>query len=350
MPNSVLGGVIMGLACAGLVASTAQAQTAKSWPSNVTPIEAKGGSVVEIKGKLEAGKTIPLTWAASSSVACFPATEFDNFKGNHVFYATALPKQSVMKVTVVPDNKALDVNVYALQVSSTDFARVPPRMPTATACEAGYNQQTETNPGVTESVTLNATTNPYNVVIGVAGPKGVVAGGYTLKIELTTKAEVQSATLVPVAVESKSGSVVSVKGKLESGGKIALDWAANSSMACWPATENANFNGNHTLFTTTLPPYSDLQITAVPLDPKLDLSVYSYMTSATGTPGLPPGISSALSCEAGYDAKKDSNPGASETVKQIALKNGYKVVIGVAGANGAAAGAFELKVDVKPKK
>jgi hypothetical protein len=336
-------------ASVGLVATAAHAQT-KAWPRNVTAIEAKSGSVVEIKGKLEAGKTIPLTWAGQSSVACFPATEFDNFKGNHVFYGTALPRQSVMKVTVVPDNKTLDVNVYALQVSSTDFARVPPKMPTATACEAGFNQQTETNPGVTESVTLNATTNPYNVVIGVAGPKGVVAGGYTLKVELTTKAEVQSATLVPVAVESKSGSVVTVKGKLEDGGKIALDWAAKSSMACWPSTEDMNFNGNHTLFTTTLPSYSDLQITAVPLDPKLDLSVYSYMVSATSTPTLPPGISSALSCEAGYDAKKDKNPGASETVKQIALKNPYRVVIGVAGANGAATGPFELKIDVKPKK
>ena len=36
----------------------------------------------------------------------------------------------------------------------------------------------------TRSVKLNATANPYNVVIGVAGPKGVTVGEYSLAIAI----------------------------------------------------------------------------------------------------------------------------------------------------------------------
>ncbi len=320
------------------------------WATGVTNVAAVSGTVVEVKGNLSAGKTISLPWAAKSSVACFPATEFDNFKGNHVFYGLQLPKESVVTITAVPDDPKTDINLYALQLGATDFSRVPPNIPSATTCEASYDQKTDSNPGVTEKVTLNATTNPYNVVIGVAGPKGVLTGGFTLKVELKTKATVTSAVLVPIALESTPSASVTAKGKLESGGKIDLAFAAKSSVACWPATENVNFSGNHVIYKTTLPAYTDMTITATPADPKTDVSVYAYMVATTDTTSIPPNVNSATTCEAGYDQKTDNNPGKAESVKLNSLKNAYTVYIGVAGANGAAAGAFDLKVDLKPKK
>lgn len=338
-----------GLFIATLAASPFASAGDAKWAAGVTGIEAKSGSVVEVKGNLSAGKQIKLEWAAKSSVACFPATEYDNFRGNHVFYGFQLPKESTVTITAVPDDPKTDVNLYAIQVGSTDFNRVPPNVPTATACEASYDQKTDSNPGVTEKVTLNATTNPYNVVIGVAGPKGVTSGGYTLKVELKTKAAVTSAVLVPIALESKPNGSVSAKGKLESGGKIDLAFASKSSVACWPATEDVNFNGNHVIYKTTLPTYTDMTITATPSDAKTDLSVYAYMVATTDTTSIPPNVASVTSCEAGYDQKTDNNPGKAETTKLNSTNHSYTVYIGVAGANGTTAGAFDLKVDLKAK-
>jgi hypothetical protein len=337
-------GLFVAVLAVGAVASAGDPPKPE-WAAGISGIEAKPNGVVEVKGNLSAGKTIDLAWAASSQVACFPATEFDNFRGNHVFYGFQLPKQSVVTITAVPDDPKTDVNVYAYTISSTDFKRLPPNVGTVTSCEAGYDQVKDSNPGVTEKVTLNATTNPYNVIVGVAGPKGAVTGGYTLKVELKTAVAITSAVLTPINLTSNNTT-----GKLEDGGKIDLAFAAKSSMACWPATENVNFNGNHVIYRTSLPPYTDMTITATPKDSKTDISLYAYTVATGDTKSIPPNVSSAISCEAGYDQKTDNNPGKPETVKLNSLKNPYAVYIGVAGANGTTAGAFDLKVELKAKK
>ena len=142
---------------------------------------------------------------------------------------------------------------------------------------------------------------------------------------------------------------MSTKGKLEDGAVIDLAWAANSSMACWPATENVNFNGKHVVYRTSLPTNSNMTVTATPTDAKTDLSVYTYMVAEGDTKSLPPTVASATTCEAGYDQKTDNNPGKPETAKLNSTTHSYTVYVGVAGANGASAGAFNLDIMVKPK-
>lgn len=342
--------ISMALALTGL--AVAPIAAGAEWAPGITGIEAKSGSVVEVKGNLSAGKPVDLKWAANSSVACFPATQFDHYRGNHVYYGFQLPKESVVTITAVPDDPKTDINLYAYTVGSTDFKRLPPNVPSVTSCEASNGGLgAPANPGGSEKVTLNATTNPYNVILGVAGPKGVVTGGYTLKVELKSKgAGVVSAVLVPVALDAKPNGVVTVKGKLEDGGKIDLGFAAKSAVACWPATENVNFTGNHVVYRTSIPPYSDMIVTATPTDAKTDLSVYAYMVGSGDTKTIPPNVNSAITCEAGYDQKTDNNPGKPETVKVNALKNPYTVYVVVAGANATVAGAYDLKVEIKPKQ
>lgn len=326
-------------------------QTAEggSWPTNVTSVTSKAGQTVSVKGNLKDGATMDLAWAAKSGVACFPATENDNFKGNHVLYGTSIPKQSVMKITAVPDDPTTDLSVYAYQIGSTNFTAVAPNVSTVTACEASYDGPHDHNPGVSETVTLNATTNPYNVVIGVVGAKGVVTGGYTLKVELASAATVQSATLTPTLITSESGKTVTKAGNLDAGGVIDLAWAANSSVACFPATENVNFNGNHNIYRTSLPKNSEMTITVEPTDPSLDVSLYAYTVGSTDTTSIPPNVTSAVACEADYDGPHDHNPGESESVKLISITNPYNVFIGVAGAAATKAGGYKLKVELKPR-
>lgn len=335
------------VAALGLGAAIHGSASAGTWPPEVSAIEAKAGATVTAKGNLSTGKLVDLAWASNSSVACFPATERVNFGGNHVLYGTQIPKYSEMKITVVPDDPKVDLSVYAYTQSSTDTKHVPPNVPSCVSCEAGYDAKRDSNPGASESVKLVATNHPYNVVIGVAGVKGTISGGYTLKIELTSKAAgVVSANLVPNVIESKAGKTVETTGKLETGGLLNLAWASNSSVACFPATENVNFSGNHVLYRTTIPPQSEMIVTAEPTDPKTDVSVYAIMIGATDTTHYPPNVPSAVTCEAGYDAKKDSNPGVAEKAKIQATTHPYNVIIGVAGAQGVTSGSYKLKIDV----
>ncbi len=339
------------LAALGLGAAVHGPAAAGSWPAGVTSFQSKPNGAVGAKGNLSKGAPMDLGWASNSSVACFPGTERVNFGGNHVLYATQIPKYSEMKITVTPDDPKLDLSVYAYTISSTDTTHVAPNLPSCVSCEAGYDQVSDSNPGAPESVKLVATNHPYNVVIGVAGVKGTTTGAYTLKVELVTKEtnDAPSANLVPIVVDSKAGQTVETTGKLETGGKIDISFASNSQVACWPATENVNFNGNHVLYRTTIPPQSEMIVTAEPTDPKVDVSVYALMIGSKDTKHYPPNSPSAVTCEAGYDQKKDSNPGAAEKLKIQATTHPYNVIIGVAGAQGTTAGAYKLKIDVHPR-
>jgi hypothetical protein len=331
------------------LAVMSETASAGNWPAGVTAVTASSTQTVSVKGNLKDGKIVDLGWASNSAVACFPATENDNFRGKHVFFGTQIPKQSVMKITAIPDDPTTDLSVYAYTVGSTSYDAIPPNVTSAVSCEAGYDAQHDHNPGASETVTLNAATNPYNVVIGVAGAKGVREGGFTLKVELTSGSTTTSATLTPTVIASESGKTVTVNGKLETGGIIDLAWASNSSVACFPATENLNFNGNHNVYRAALPKNSDMTITVEPVDPSTDVSLYAYTVSSTDTTSIPPNVTSAVSCEAGYDAQHDHNPGAAESVKLTAISNPYNVFIGVAGAGAAKAGSYKLKVQVAPR-
>ncbi len=156
------------------------------WPANVTVITSEKGKVVEIKGDLASGAPMEnLSWASNSSVACFPATQNANFRANHVLFATSLPPRSIMLITVIPDDPSQNMSIYAYSIGTTNF-RLPPQLPSCVSCEAEHKWDRPRRGRTqdhTRTVRLNATTNPYNVVIGVSGPSGAT-GGFTIKIDL----------------------------------------------------------------------------------------------------------------------------------------------------------------------
>lgn len=157
------------------------------WPEGVTTVKVEKGTTVEVKGNLDTGKLIEdLTFASRSSVACFPGTQNERFRGNHVFFATRIPPQSIMKITVVPDDASADMSIYAYEIGTTNFT-LPPDLAQCVTCEAEHKWDRPKKGKTqdhTRTVSVNAIKNPYNVVIGVAGPKDVKSGAFTLKIEL----------------------------------------------------------------------------------------------------------------------------------------------------------------------
>lgn len=147
------------------------------WPASVEP--ACVGQ--EIIVNLGSGSTIDLDWADESDVACFPGTENLNFDGNHVFFWFAQPESSVLTVTATPES-GVDSSVYVIQ--SANRYEVPPDVVSAVSCEAGYDAQTDSNPGEADEAVVTATTNPYDVLIGVAGAGGITSGSVTLTLAL----------------------------------------------------------------------------------------------------------------------------------------------------------------------
>ncbi|MBN2800626.1 MAG: hypothetical protein JXX28_15900 [Deltaproteobacteria bacterium] len=130
---------------------------------------------------------------------------------------------------------------------------------------------------------------------------------------------------------------------LSDGAPIDLEWASDSSFACWVGTENQNFDGNHVFFGLTQPANTFLTVAATP-EPGLDVSLY-LMQMGTDTFIVPPSTDAyPLSCDAGFDQVHDANPGEVEYIETLGYEHDVNVLIGVAGVNGGSSGAFELEL------
>ena len=160
-----------------------------NWPAGMIgiPNHTARDQVRTIEGKLEMGKPIAdLSWAASSQIACFPATQFVKYQGNHIFYAIQLPRQSTMIIKLIPKDPNQNLSLYAYSIGTSD-ATLPPKISRVTSCESDekwdrpWAGKTQDH---TRSVELRAIGNPYNVIIGVSGPKEATAGDFTIEVLL----------------------------------------------------------------------------------------------------------------------------------------------------------------------
>ncbi len=161
----------------------------------VTAITVGGPSTPSsVEGNIKAGKKIPLGWAELSNVACFPATRFEQFDGNHVFYRVPMSASSSLKITLTPKDKAA-INLYALRQSAAGNQPVPPNVTQAISAEASYPKYAKIDAmkkiqnkddGV-RKIEFTSVGNPYSILIGVAGANGLTEGGFKLNVEQTTR-------------------------------------------------------------------------------------------------------------------------------------------------------------------
>ncbi len=329
------------------------------FPADVKYIASKANSTVSVNGNLSQGKLInDLSWAWSSSVACFPGTQKSKFTGNHVLYSTKLPRKAIMYITVIPKNKNANFSIYAYSIGTTNYATVP-NMRSCVSCEAehkwDYPKKGKTQ-NHTRTVRLNAINNPYNVVIGVVGADGLQKGDYTLEIKLEGGEEKTldpQKEVVPVMITCTKNKITKIKGDLKNGVVINdLSWAWSSSNACFPETQKKKFTGNHVLYVTDLPKYSTMEVTVVPNNKNADFSIYAYEIGTNGK-HIVPNLPSCIRCEVDHKwdyPKKGKTQNHTRTVKDlIAINHPYRVVIGVVGANGLKTGGYTLKINLKDR-
>ncbi len=152
------------------------------------------------------------------------------------------------------------------------------------------------------------------------------------------------------AIKVEPNKTVKIEGSLANGAKMSsLKWASTSSTACFPATQNAKFTGNHVLFSTAIPSNSIMTITVTPKDASKNLSIYGYEIAANKII-LPEDLASAVTCEAEYKwdyPKKGKTQTEARTISLNAIKNPYSVIIGVAGADGLTDADFTLEITLK---
>ncbi|MCX6317161.1 MAG: hypothetical protein NTW29_07710 [Bacteroidetes bacterium] len=157
------------------------------------------------------------------------------------------------------------------------------------------------------------------------------------------------ANVTPVA--AKANDSVTVSGDLTKGQPMDdLSWAANSSNACFPATQNAKFNGNHVLYSTSLPPRSIITITVKPTDDAGNLSIYGYMMGNKEFM-IVPNLPSCITCEADHKWDMPWKGKVQTSERKIEFQNPtqntYNIVIGVTSPKDMPGGTYKLMVKLK---
>lgn len=157
---------------------------------------------------------------------------------------------------------------------------------------------------------------------------------------------------LPPRIELVANQTIEVKGNLSEGQEMSdLSWAWNSSVACFPATEQDHFQGQHVLYMVEIPRYSELTITVVPADKKADYSLYAYQVGYVTEDNIVPNLSSCIRCEADHKWDRPwrgKTQDHTRTVRDIlAINNPYQAVIAVVGPKGATEGEFSLQITTK---
>jgi len=313
-----------------------------------TLIQAIPNNQVKVNGKLESGQNMPnLSWAWNSAVACFPKTQMSGFNGKHVLFETQLPKRTTLVITLTPKSSTSKMSLYGYSVGTNSNAIVP-KLSSCISCEADNNQSGRANINV-RTIELRAINNPYKVYFGVAGQGGLSKGDFTITVELIGGEKSigkQDKIPAPIKIKAIPNAKATLAGSLNKGVKIQdLSWAWNSSNACFPATQQKSFNGNHVLYETQIPPHAIMEITLTPKNRNAKMSLYGYQIG-TNSNYIVPNLPSCVSCEADNNQMGRATNN-SRTITFNAIKNPYKIIFAVVGEDGLTTGDYTIEVNLK---
>ncbi|MDX1942560.1 MAG: hypothetical protein SFU99_18490, partial [Saprospiraceae bacterium] len=155
-------------------------------------------------------------------------------------------------------------------------------------------------------------------------------------------------------IKAESGKTISIKGDLANGFVMKdLSWAWNSAVACFPQTQMKKFTGNHVLYATDLPSFSEMEVWVVPADENANFSLYAYEVGKIDKNNIVPNLSTCIRCEADHKwdyKKRGQTQDHTRRVKDIvAINNPYQVIIGVGGAEGLQKGAYTLNIKLNTR-
>jgi hypothetical protein len=152
------------------------------------------------------------------------------------------------------------------------------------------------------------------------------------------------------SVAIKPGLTSNVAGNLNEGSKMpSLAWAWNSSIACFPSTQQAKFSGNHVLYTVQMPPHAIVKVTVEPKVAGTDLSLYGYQLPPD-THTLPDSLGSVVTCEADHKwdmPKAGRTQTDARTITFNSTDGEHTLMIAVVGPSGLSEAGYTLKISLK---
>lgn len=132
-------------------------------------------------GNLSSGAILSdLSWAWDSGMACFVEPVKNQYEGKHVFYRIALPENSTIDIYLRPTNASHEMSLYGYS-KGAGSSDLPPSISSCVSCEASPSANGLPTTGE-QHIYLNAVTNPYSIILGVAGADGLTSGAYEVEI------------------------------------------------------------------------------------------------------------------------------------------------------------------------
>jgi hypothetical protein len=128
-------------------------------------------------GDLSDGST-PSSLSFLEANFCVPGTQFEKFNGHHVYFTYAQPAGKQVYVRATPESD-LTISLVVSQRPAGTTGSGPDAI--AHPCETSLNYQ-RANPGVSETVKLTSISEPYHLVIGVAGAFGATEGEFAVDV------------------------------------------------------------------------------------------------------------------------------------------------------------------------
>lgn len=298
--------------------------------------------VTSITHNLNDGSTLPvLNWAWKKKVECFPEKSARWFQGNHRYYIVSIPEYTDAHIELLSKDGGVSISLFAYILPSGSTEPLPPRIDLVPWCKSVHD--TEYEKSQTKSIDMKSHERSYNLVIGVAGASLTFQGEYDLSISMIPRLEPSITQSIPVTnIEREEENKLFIRGDLELGVIIPIQWANQPEIACFPGQMNPMFSGKHQFYRISMHAFERLNITAIPLLLETDVSIYAYkVPSGQDSPPLPPEVKTKYCVSSGGFRKK--NPGVPETVKFHTGVVAEDVIIGVTSPVDESSGEFALR-------
>lgn len=123
------------------------------------------------------GKVWDNAWAWQSSVACFAASTASSYSGPQSLIAIPQKTGTDLIIRVKPA-AGVDVAIYGMQNGPSSRGQRPPAISSTWRCSTSWLA----GPGQPEVFKLSSGNGELEVVLGVVGSKGTVAGAVTVEV------------------------------------------------------------------------------------------------------------------------------------------------------------------------
>ncbi len=136
-----------------------------------------------VSGNIKNGEFLEtLDWAWNSANACFVETAASRYLGKHIYFQVELPTNSVMTINLKPKDPGAALALYGYS-KGTGTITYPEDLTSAVSCEADPSNNNGSQTG-DRSIELRAISNPYSVMIGVAGAEGLTDAEFDLEVNI----------------------------------------------------------------------------------------------------------------------------------------------------------------------